>query len=830
MSRFEELQAIVREQVTFKTPAEMASSKQLGKTDEAVSSKALGILEDAGPVKEAKLNRNLLVPASLSSEAVKASQIGKDLFGDKLFRLVRTVSQAFSSVFSLVYNFISEKIDGRVSSQRLSQKMGSEIRKSESQIAKNIRGWPGEVAQSTSIFEEADKPPPGRGTLDKYFAKVLEKGVGELLEEIHELKTRPFSSSVGKPSQTMQKNNAEEAQLCLDIVSGVRTIADLKESEDSSGVKTLTFTHKGRSYEINHSQDPHIYNGVKNRDLIKRAALIFDAAKDSKLNDLKKETLEKLSGLCQDPNQIDDDLDQGLKILADAFYQVETHMKKKNPNFDLEQAEAEHIRSRGRPIIVNIFEVEAGGERRTFVGMHKPMSEVTIPSSMQSENKLANYVSTSAGVVRDGKVEMKYTGIRHSRPSPIAVKDGYQRQAIAASNVKQSIGDIASNMVVNENNSEKNPLPVPLAPTTLLTAKVGDIVRNRKKIAGSWSGESESMQLQETMQAYRLYDGCVMNVNGVWIKPVVHHMNFGVNPAGANQGLKGIVPDAPFQQELNSHGMMAQHQLVKDFFNENILDEDLKNRVFEFLSGDLIKLEGQYKDLKEVIHRNLQKDQKALASQYESYSLMPSGITKKEIVKLEKRIAGEYKRLDILARGLVKEQKEAFLGQPNRREVLKSLKEKLNPVLASLLQDHEDFRRAIFTMAHKNTATVVDVPAMRNMIYQKLGILSLFYCKSAEDRTGNIEIKTCARMMYEEMSGEPPGIVDCKETGIKNEIFRQVFNASPSLNNTEQNSDSRGLQISPEVNPPDMEQQIKQQKKMAGFAKKVSQTAREKVQ
>ncbi len=829
MSRFKELQSIVSQQVKFRTPAEMSPSKQLGKTDESVSGKALGVLEDTGSVKEVQLNRSLTVPKSLNSEAVKASQTAKDFFGDQLSGLARRASKVFSSVFFLV--FISEKIGGRVSSQRLSQKMGSEIRKSESQVAKNIRGWPDEVAQSTSIFEEANKPPPGRGTLDKYFAKVLEKGVGELLEEIHKLKTQPFSSSVGNPTQKLQENNAEEAQLCLDIVSGVRTIADLKESEDSSGIKTFLFTHEGLDYEINHSQDPHVYNGVKNKDLIRRAELIFDAANDPKLNVLKKKTLENLSGLCRNPDQIDDDLKNGLDILADVFYQVETRMKKENPNFDLQRAEAEHIRDRGRPIIVNIFEVEAGGERRTFVGMHKPMSEETIPSSMQSENKLANYVSTSAGVVRDGKVEMKYTGIRHSRPSPIAIEDSHQRRAISASNVKQSIVDIANKMEVNENNSEKNPLPVPLAPTTLLTAKVGDIVRNRKKkVAGSWMGDSESMQLQEAMQAYRLYDGCVLNVNGVWIKPVIHHMNFGVNPPGANHGLKGKVPDAPFQNELNAHGMMAQHQLVKDFFSENISDEGLKNRVFEFLSGDLTKLEGQYKDLKEVIHRNLQKDQEALASHYENYSRKPSRKIEKEIVKLEKRIAGEYKRLDIIARGLVKKQKEAFLGQPNRHEVLESLKEELNPALASLLQDHEDFRRAIFTMAHKNTATVVDVPAMRNMIYQKLGILSLFYCKSAEDRTGNVEIETFQRMIFEEMSGKPPGIVDCKETGITNEIFRQVFNASPSLNNTEHNSDSRGLQISPEVNPPDMEQQIKQQKKMAEFAKEVPKKAREKVQ
>ena len=811
--------------------------------EEEVGQAVADALRSAGRTKASleglKQSLSPKIPQTLKSEVGKTKELFERYFGSRLTSLASSVGRAVSSAIGSA----SDKISGKASSKRLAQAGEPAVKQREQKTAKSTAEFPKDVRTAEEVISRFFRSPPSRAKLEAYFSKALKN---ESADKTQKSSDTAAGQSVGSSKQGIEGVNKKEAEICYAVVKEARngTIPDDVENyskTEDNGVATLTFTKGGQKYEVNYGDSSNSYNGVKRKDLLDRANLFFDAAiaadpdneeAKKEIEAVKQDVSNQLMALGRfsDPDRIDADLDKAKIGLGAAFLKTETIVQKSQPNFNLQKAESEFVLKRGRPIIVNFFRVTAGDESREVVGIQRPMGEKTIPSSIKTMSGLANYVSSSGGVVENGEVKLNFTGMRHSRPSPIEVKDGYKRRAIAASNTKQSIVDVAKGMEINQGNSKSNPLVVPLAPTTLLTAKRMDFIRNKKKvIAGKWTGESETMQLKEVMQAYRSFDGCPMKVEiggeERWIKPEIHHMNFGVNPPAAGDGLLGKLPSDPAEDKLNAHGMMSQQQLVKDYFRGN-------EKVVNFLSGNTSELESQYEVLKGKIHDGIKKDQTALQKAYDQYLEQPSSDAGKEVKRLEKKIARRYNTLDFLARGIVKEQKKSFLERFESGDFekdLSELKKTLEPKQRSILQDFADFKRAVFTGAHKNTATVVSVPATVIDMNSKMGVMSFYYCKSAEDRTGNVEIFVGSRETYEEMKGEgnTAGIIDCsEENSEKNEIIKQMHTASPSLNNTGQNSNARGLQISDKVNPKGMEKDIKNGKKMAALANGVPKEAK----
>ena len=402
---------------------------------------------------------------------------------------------------------------------------------------------------------------------------------------------------------------------------------------------TWNLKMEGQKFEINEFEKG-AYHGPKTEGFIVRENLLMRSAEryieklniheekkqevKNLLNDLEKNFLDDIAQedcrvdprLMQDP---DKKVSQGhydavhgkaQKLLAQlvrdlqfAIHEVSAKADPKSKKFDMhafEQAEREYIVARGRPTILNTYFVEDSDKQ--FFSMQRPASAINeqgqriprdmLPSTVRDRAGLPNYVITSFGEVAKEDDNLKTTtlfeGIRHSSYPPIKIKDPIERGIIACENCKQNLTDItASILEVNPHlqTSRDEPLVIPLRAMMLLTPKKNiDKFRNHKLfIAGKWTGESETLQLEESAHALKMYNQrpIKLEIEGreVWIKPDISFMNVGANLLALKEGFFGAL--APAQSELayNAKGFV-----------------DFENEVFDFV-GNLLKGNGKANEL-----------------------------------------------------------------------------------------------------------------------------------------------------------------------------------------------------------------------------------------
>ncbi len=639
-----------------------------------------------------------------------------------------------------------------------------------------------------------------------------------------------FEPVKGKTKDPFLAQAKSQLETLLQQIEPIETLID------EHGIKRWPKVEiDGIVYEVKEFKEG-AYNGAKTTDFIRRQQLVFAAVmqyinteisdssqlmeKVSQLSsayikkiedtcDLKKDLMQKGIEGTQHVNEINR---QAVELIAqftkDAQYIINTATGKEDCEISrLAELEKEIILERDRPVIVNIYHHE--GKR--FVNMQAPQREggKTIPSTIRDRPGLVNYVNTVFGEIDDGgHVDVKFHAIRHSSYPPIAIKDDIQRQAIAIKNVKEGIARLAKTQLKTRQSAptKEDPLVVPLRTMMLLTPIKGDSVRNRKGIRGKWTGESESLQLKEAVLALSVMRGRVMQleVDGekVWLKADISMMNLGANKEAAGMGF-GKLPLDPLQERINARGYFT---FLEDIEND-LMGQDLPSPLGSYIQQirELEKSGFEQPD-ETLIHQEYEK----LEKEYEK-----ANPDKKIIRALKKGIQEEERKIYDSFLAQLAERKKAlnmnkaeiaqiqaqFLTQISKEiEKTTDVGERLRLTYArDLFQNFVLAKQYFDNEAYKKPDTVMEFQTLYIQMESMIGNLIELFCKSAEDRTGRVDNKVQERLIFRFLSGRQ-AITEGDLREVYTKIAPVVLQFSVSKDNTTYNSESPGLQITPEVN------------------------------
>ena len=537
----------------------------------------------------------------------------------------------------------------------------------------------------------------------------------------------------------------------------------------------------------------------------------------------------------------------------------------------LAQTEKDYIVARGRPTILNTYFIKGPHRQiKQYFSTQTPASTINekgekaptrmlhvegnrrprpmLPSSIRDREGLVNYVETAFGVLSEenGKIKAvtKSIAIRHSSYSPITIKDPYKRSAMACRNCKQNLTDLAASMLQTHpdvQTSVESPLVIPLRTMMLLTPKQNiDFFRNHKKfIAGQWTGESETLQLEESALALKIYNQRVIKVKidgkDVWIKPDISFMNLGTNKLAMKEGFFGALDPPSSMLAYNAKGFVDFENEVFNFVKNQLPpNRKLKNLVDEMTlfdkdprllkasqaleiikSKNIPQIKILYARLERLLEENLESPVRNKNSQDRLDRFIEEDLdltarnkdlldkinsVRKEIDDLEAPIYAHYRTFFSIKSELFKAKDIQNLFQKLRAELNKTPSEQpeKKKELNGILLKFEQATTAYYTKAYKEADSIMDFQSLYLDINEKMHHFIEFFCKSAEDRTGRLDDERQEDGVFEDLTGQIPLSLRDREY-INSHISPYINEFGVSQSNTEQNSGARGKQISTEI-------------------------------
>lgn len=679
---------------------------------------------------------------------------------------------------------------------------------------------------------------------------------------------------------------------------------------DQYGITTWKFKIDGKECLVkeHNTLDPDYYNGVKTEDFITQSNLMFETALayslgrgETFLQDIKEHheaTSKRLTEECSiDPKIMQKggenavqyytkQHEKALDIMAEEYNYLENQLQavSRDQNLSLAELQTKQVQDRNRPMILNTYKAFAGSN--THFDMQIPLGSETIPSSVRDSEKLCNYVLTCSGTVgSNGEVVTTLEATRYSRPTPISIENSYQRQALAAQNIKQDISTEMRRRVEKEglppSTSKEKPLKIKMSAMMLFTPKRLDQVRQRKYgVFGKWKGESEQMQLKESVQAMNLYEGrpIKMNIRGkdVWVEVEWTEMNMGANPPAVGVGWKGEMPNHPLQSRINAHGFLrfekdASSTILmglNDFENNpntptktrSIINQ-IKERKLDIAKAydqKIIGLTKKYESEQSTLLKQLSPKREIAAQLNMSYleALKQAPPDKKIIKKLTKEIKKNNEEIKALekkqyssAQQLMRAKRSLYLRNQTAIEHLvnnddpenlglNQLFDRLDASLegapnlqkqATRLKDIQSnanqFRQGFFNKIQRSPKTATKLQAIFIQTQSEMGNAIRFYCKSAEDRTGMVEEHVKAREAFTNDMGHVPSNQN-EETTVAEGYRPLAHEAGSSLENTRENSNARGLQVSDRLVPENMKVETKCGKMSGTMIKEIPKRAK----
>lgn len=478
---------------------------------------------------------------------------------------------------------------------------------------------------------------------------------------------------------------------------------------------------------------------------------------------------------------IDANLDEGsftLSDLADAEKQYV--VDKGNPKFQEYRGDSP---SEGRADMMHIYTAKSPGGDKTvkmvsgYFGVGKQIPSSVRDNPTQTANHVISYNATVLSETDgEAEIEMNFVGRRHSSPSTIAVEDEFIRQQGAYGVIERDIEDMAQAATTAIGDvsmyTQDNPLPLRLPIVMLFTPtrELTDSMRNRAfGVVGKWKGESERMQMLEEMQAINTYNGKTMQLTlasgeQVWVRAEIRAVNRGANVEATKREIFGVDLVSTKQERINNRGLV---QMAGDFGAlAKSETQDVRN-VVRGLGWDNpnLGLDHDQATQKETLERHLQKMSDELKGYYDerdellvylNKGTVPDHLADEEallsrISGLEAFITSHKERI---------EEVEVKLGEFYRLQ-FDAYKEKFLGAEATLQTNYIDeldldvpdqralyhaFRAysSYFHERHWDPDHVMDFQTELIQAYSALGDTPLFHCKSAEDRTGDVDDKATA--------------------------------------------------------------------------------------
>lgn len=528
----------------------------------------------------------------------------------------------------------------------------------------------------------------------------------------------------------------------------------------------------------------------------------------------------------ENKNKFNEKFNAAKAVLQDAFEDFDQVLADHGAE-ELLVLEKQFVLERGRPTIINTFKIP--GSERTFVSIQKPLLEHTQPSSIRNKEGLCNAVTTHSGYINDaGEIVITHEASRHSSTPPIAIKDPYIRQKVAAGNVYQELVQLVRNKVEDDIpvNSEQEPIELDWNNMILLTPKTVDAARNKKKvIAGAWTGEGETLMLKETLQSlYRYANRPVkVEINGqpVWVKINISAMNLGCNTAVIPTTAMGRLPNAKIQESLNAQGFMEFEIQTDNYLHKHFEDDDALSLLFnQYCQLKNYKTNQEFHEIKQYHESALKPLQERLEVEFAKEPLDKPAIDgiNKEIITIQKAIRKE-------ALKCFKNKTEAYEDRADelaakRQEILTRLDELLSIDesgkehylnLKIVFMNQAEFARSIIEKDNLKPNSIMNSQAIYIDTISLMDTWVSFFCKSGEDRTGAVDNEVASRVIQRTLDVDVPF----------DDIRKIVYEASISRQVTRENSDAEGLQISPLFVPESIKLRIWAQKKIAKLAKGV---------
>lgn len=437
---------------------------------------------------------------------------------------------------------------------------------------------------------------------------------------------------------------------------------------------------------------------------------------------------------------------------------------------------------------------------------------------------LSNHVVDLTAVVTGRQVESLVEVIGHSSYPPIGVKDELKRRYLAYQAVLENIRAMASHELLSMGRDESsvgtegNPLKLNIASMLLLTPFVNKWIDGLLRKL-----ESEDSQAAESAMAIEMVkhqsQPMKMSVNGrvVYVQVDFSYMNVPVNVSGVAQG---VLSEHSLQQRINSRGFYQYSQNVENVLSS--LASNLSGAHSELMKQVLISwqslreknsIDEQLTDQVRLLHETIVRYKKPLSDLhqqslhlFERY-LHTKDEAEKELVKNEYRSI-RHRIIDIenichaYYIHVLHRQKELF--EANKSQIDQSHGQ-LKQLLASQAYSESEREFCLLLQRYLRAQQMYYHKEYKNDLYhfQVLYLLSCAqvgqkieaFCKSAEDRTGWCRVMLMAYSAFHEQYGRDPDIHNTRDKAIFHDYLVSSRQLSASIENTEANSDARGMQV-----------------------------------
>lgn len=486
----------------------------------------------------------------------------------------------------------------------------------------------------------------------------------------------------------------------------------------------------------------------------------------------------------------------------------------------------EITRREGRDNDIHIYPVQATVQGRqtthTRVSSARTTSKETIPSNIRRRDKLSNETPLSNNVRRDcGILEQtaegefryieEYTGLTHSSYTPIAdwsqnkdkVENLHHRLRYAAKGVQADIEEIIQHGQVQQ--PDNGPKKIKLSVNSLFTS-----LNTRLERAGRRS-ESENRQLEESWLALQMYHGQTIKIDGENYLIEVDTMNVPSNLTGIMGELRHAFGPSDIEKHINERSL---HQVVKNidqYFTVSEHDSHARRQAKAVIKELLMDFSPEEKDQMNSLQQSIQSKEERLRYRYEFLrrSLLEESYggdantkqqkieeVRKEILSLEKDLGVNYKELNELYMESYQKNMSKIIGGI---ELLKqTMAVSADKELLQLFDVAELNANLLDMMSHQSQQDPnlsYQLSAVYNITSYKMGFNSIFYCKSAEDRTGRVGEKIEEILSFRRAHGYYPSTSDSDQEKL-NDLSHEIHEFSVHKQVTTRNDrGARGLQI-----------------------------------
>lgn len=531
------------------------------------------------------------------------------------------------------------------------------------------------------------------------------------------------------------------------------------------------------------------------------------------------------------------------QFVYDMAYAINNNTKK-----DIEKiykafskAETTIVTQEGRSNLLHIYPIHLpNGTTQTAVSASQTMGSITYPSTDRKQKIPANFIKTTIGHVNEqGEFISDMQAYRHSSPIPIAIagpriaipgtdaaKLNTERKIVRREASYQQMLNVLEAMTretltgKNLADYQNQPLVLNIATMTLLTPNKGDGLRGP---------ESETRQLRETYMAYQMVRNQALHFNidgvGVKVKVNIDHMN-----GPANSLMR--YPLDSLQEQINYQGFVEFTENFYNFVNNSFINvvndpmvhtmniQAVLNQIKQFADNynkdtGLSRLKADLENLKEKF--NLPSKYSNLQIIQENYieALAANDAVKQEKLadEYEKKLAeirdneevltSKYKVINTYLTKVNKEQLSNIyenivaVFQDNKvKDYLKSEEGKSIKALLNVVQLYLDCKELYHSGKYLKQEYGYQLQSRFIAANTLMNSIPVWFCKSAEDRTGALQISIESYYIFMREMGYFPTIKTSENISDLEKIaLEKAHEFSISREITTQNAPgARGLQ------------------------------------